>query len=776
VRYARDTLGIEFATGVGDAAISDFLRRLRLKPVGMIGMFNRFTAVTVEPQDLAGLFAREQEAQQDARVERAYMPCTVLPMEDAAAERLPLARLETAGARGEGAEQRVGSFGADEELDLDEVGVERQGQVTFSSLRLGWPAWVMQLPEAHRLLDQVLVDAATSPPGSPESPQFPQIASVTLSLIDTGFSPSRHLTAERILAVTLANGEDFAGSPQREFRVVTRALEGPTRAETLEAIRDRAQTGAGGARIRGHGTPVAHFALADGPVSGPGEIEPGTPVVGIGCGVRQVRKGRLVFSSPPRRGLAFQPCRLTAGAQATGELILNEETSDRVIAATVEMAVDEQTDPAQLPASRPMEVLNVSYGGYNPQVGSDAGRRRDFEEAFDLLANYGKAVVIAAGNQGANVADTWPARLAPSGTRNLGTIQFRIRRGQSEFGNQGQRNNGDSPLTLAVASMAIGAKIEDLDGPERLAEQSNHGERISVSAPGGNVVSIGSDGEFYRTSGTSHAAPMVSGLLAQMMQLERTLHPPPAFPTPEARNQYLRANTAYLVEVLEYTADNLRFAPRDQGHGRINAWRALLAVANGGVATLAPADRFGHLTLAANRVKDDSRTTWYGFEIRTKVRDAEVLLTPNPLEDGVPIVDDGNPWSPTTGGRVTAYRGVVRQLDGAEFASGVTGRIPVGVPVEANGRARDFARGSVRFQAEFLATFTIKRSELVGKGLALRDPASGRVYYRLPMHMVLVDTENNLRRTREREVQSRGVSFDHFVFSIDETAATNKGE
>jgi hypothetical protein len=139
-------------------------------------------------------------------------------------------------------------------------------------------------------------------------------------------------------------------------------------------------------------------------------------------------------------------------------------------------------------------------------------------------------------------------------------------------------------------------------------------------------------------NGTSFSTPMTAGVAAEMMLVNTQLQQ--------------AANHVKLIEMLEATADllpSLAAAPAAQqgrflpgaadadpnlaagdlaGFRRVNFWKAILAAANDGIPTeskLANGNAATtHFTLLTAR--DHGATIWYGFEIRTRVADANVWL------------------------------------------------------------------------------------------------------------------------------------------------------
>lgn len=57
------------------------------------------------------------------------------------------------------------------------------------------------------------------------------------------------------------------------------------------------------------------------------------------------------------------------------------------------------------------------------------------------------------------------------------------------------------------------------------AEYSNYGSGVDVAAPGTNICSTFPNGGYALSSGTSMAAPYVSGVVALMKQVDSTLTP-----------------------------------------------------------------------------------------------------------------------------------------------------------------------------------------------------------------------------------------------------------
>jgi subtilisin family serine protease len=116
-------------------------------------------------------------------------------------------------------------------------------------------------------------------------------------------------------------------------------------------------------------------------------------------------------------------------------------------------------------------IINLSLGGPTPD--------KRLEEAVKAAADAGALVVCSAGNESRNI-DERPSYPAAIPSQNL----------------------------LAVAST-------DPDSGKGISEFSNFGRgAVQVAAPGGQILSASKDGTWELKSGTSMAAPMVTGVAA----------------------------------------------------------------------------------------------------------------------------------------------------------------------------------------------------------------------------------------------------------------------
>lgn len=117
------------------------------------------------------------------------------------------------------------------------------------------------------------------------------------------------------------------------------------------------------------------------------------------------------------------------------------------------------------------QVINLSLGG---TLSTAYGQDSVYTDAINYAQSQGAVVVVAAGNDNANAANTIPASLR-------------------------------QVITVAA-----------LDPDLSKASYSNYGNPIDVAAPGSSIVSCSTNGGFTDMSGTSMAAPHVSAIAAMI--------------------------------------------------------------------------------------------------------------------------------------------------------------------------------------------------------------------------------------------------------------------
>ncbi len=188
-------------------------------------------------------------------------------------------------------------------------------------------------------------------------------------------------------------------------------------------------------------------------------------------------------------------------------------------------------------------------------------------------------------------------------------------------------NQGDEVIYPAAYNqvLAVGAT----DEADNVPDFSQHHSYVGISAPGVGIVSTfwrgAGYGDYVAASGTSAAAPHVSGVAA----LVRSVNP--------------ELSASQVVKILENTADDLGVPGRDEyyGAGLVDAYRAVMAAKLGTTsyptATPVPAGKPQPTSMPPQPlptpVAARSRTTWYFAEGSTAPPfDLWLLLqNPNPV-------------------------------------------------------------------------------------------------------------------------------------------------
>lgn len=290
---------------------------------------------------------------------------------------------------------------------------------------------------------------------------------------------------------------------------------------------------------------------------------------------------------------------------------------------------------------------------------------------------------------------------------------------------------------------------------ERRVTWCGYGDPISLAATGQDIRVQERNGTLAVTSGCSFATPQAAGLIGEMMMLDKALGAPDFSPQ-------------QIVEIVESTADPTindaapfstgePTAPNKWvGHGRISIWKALLAIANGGIAFWDAnyANVFG--ALGAGNVKNDANTIWYGFRIHTKEQNATPWLhgslTTTQIQDAgnTQLIGNvgGNPGLPL--GDALTYKGVQREAN-----------CPWSLPFGFT------HMGAIK--KDFLALFTIKRENLQDPGggfQTLQWRKRGDNAAKIPILIYPKSGGLNLAAMRGA-TPPKGCTFDNFIFTID---------
>ncbi|MFN3330176.1 MAG: S8 family serine peptidase, partial [Pyrinomonadaceae bacterium] len=120
-------------------------------------------------------------------------------------------------------------------------------------------------------------------------------------------------------------------------------------------------------------------------------------------------------------------------------------------------------------------------------------------------------------------------------------------------------DNDQFPHYPASYNLPNVISVAALDRNDNLASFSNYGVKtVHVAAPGKDIISTWLDNEFKEASGTSMAAPHVSGIAALIVSLN-----------PDITVEKLKKKLLEAVDKLDSLKDKVKSG------GRINAYKAL---------------------------------------------------------------------------------------------------------------------------------------------------------------------------------------------------------
>ena len=181
-------------------------------------------------------------------------------------------------------------------------------------------------------------------------------------------------------------------------------------------------------------------------------------------------------------------------------------------------------------------VINMSFGkGYSPQ-------KRAVDDAVRYAESKGVLLVHAAGNEGENLNEN----------KNFPTPRF--------------EGGGEARNWIEVGASSW-------EGPDRLAAPfSNWGKgQVDVFAPGAQILSTIPGGGYERNSGTSMAAPVVSGVAALLMSYF------PNLTAVQIKQIILDSSTRFPTQMVVRPGtenERVRFADLSTTGGIVNAYAA----------------------------------------------------------------------------------------------------------------------------------------------------------------------------------------------------------
>ncbi|CBL45780.1 Hypothetical protein HDN1F_21970 [gamma proteobacterium HdN1] len=172
-----------------------------------------------------------------------------------------------------------------------------------------------------------------------------------------------------------------------------------------------------------------------------------------------------------------------------------------------------------------------------------------------LIENINAGVKYAV-DQGADVINmSLGVRHEGGGLPHQEVIDYAHRKGVTIVAASG--NDGQQEMYYPGAFESVIA-VGAMDHKGEVAEFSTYGDQVSFIAPGVDVYSTWLDGDYAFSTGTSHAAPFVSGGIALLKS--------------RAREQGRSLSDAQAKHVLKHTSDKLdrNFKHRKAGYGRLN--------------------------------------------------------------------------------------------------------------------------------------------------------------------------------------------------------------
>ncbi|MCP8968042.1 S8 family serine peptidase [Ectobacillus ponti] len=201
-----------------------------------------------------------------------------------------------------------------------------------------------------------------------------------------------------------------------------------------------------------------------------------------------------------------------------------------------------------------------------------------YEDGYTSAAEVASAIMYAA-DHGANVINMSLGGYEYSSLMNS-AVQYAASKGVVVVAAAGNEETSQ-PMYPAALSNVI--SVSAVTSSDRLAYFSNYGSTIDFAAPGDGIFSTIAGGAYASMSGTSMAAPMVSGTAALVL----------------SRNPFLTPSQVY--SRLKASALDLGAAGRDiyYGEGRIDAYKAV---------SLTPAPLTG-FTVSTSRLVTDGRSS-----------------------------------------------------------------------------------------------------------------------------------------------------------------------
>jgi hypothetical protein len=379
-----------------------------------------------------------------------------------------------------------------------------------------------------------------------------------------------------------------------------------------------------------------------------------------------------------------------------------------------------------------------------------------FNAAVTKLLERSCVLVCSAGNQSQPIVDAaqnWyavPAHRGPSGPRSNESVSRKL------------------VVVVGGSAPPMDARLRhDPSQSESLFDfvyggnevGSNTGEQVSLIGPAMWVPYVsGNSGSIGHSVGTSFSAPFVSAVITQLFTID------PSF----------SANPVKAIELVEATADQLPgLTPEQQGHGRVNVWKAVLSAANGHLSAQAGRTQSPHPHFTSCEVHAHQPDSWYGFEILTREHGGTVWLFDG--TNHAPLTDDGAPALSTDGPDAPppthvpsisgANRSGVGHVTTCQAVRRAGSRIPYGeLTLLAFGIAPRYLACATLHTSQMQTAGGWKRLRVYPKGTAPDAAGTGAV-----IDVLLDPAEMRLLGGSTRaDVRTFVTGFDDFVFTVEE--------
>lgn len=688
-----DQLLVTVKDGTADADVDELCKKLGVRVAGAIRRDRQFLLESREPLELGELTALLDKAKAESCVEAASYNLVSAPTaEDVATVRVPdLLRRQAA----------------------DPLGAIQAGGVnSFEVLALRHNLQVRALP-AQQLIERLRSQVTSGPQPS-----------VLLAVCDSGFGNGRH--------PAISPDFDVSRFPLGGRRVGVGSLNTQLSLTSPNFIEPPPYLNQGLSNFIqfGHGTLCLHN------------------MAGGGAAFRGLA------ASPPALTATAPMGGLASEAWSLGSCPMAQVLPIRIANNNAGTAVSNEVQGLRFAFLQTgVKVVNMSWGATYGAAGLAAQHTSDaasFKPALDAARAAGAILVVAAGNRGQPITRHRPAHLGPTGARAAATNPIFVVTPTS----QTLVPTATLPWTFPATFPSPWGSFEtrQID----TGWTSNSGPEASASAPGeGLLIRLSTltaatwQMEVNAGSGTSFAAPIVSGLFG-LMHLADQLANPGVVRAGAAANDF--ANK--LMDLVQYTAHRRQplFTAAEEtaqystvlGHGRIDCWGAVLSTLNGGPMQHATAAHANLTNIGA--FVAPAAVKYYGFELDTRAFQARPLL-------------------------VNADTGVVEELTdshGLDPAIGAGG----GARTVFSWMLRDGGPGDQLMpctehpgpDAQYALQFSIGRAQLAAyTHLAFRRPGSANgaavstCYYGLPLTPLLNHD------TTGADIAPFAVSLTHFV-------------